>query len=94
MALYRLVQEALNNVTAHANASRADVTITFVGDEVSVTIADDGVGFAIPDRPGELAEAGHYGVLGMRERAELAGGWLSIESEPGHGTRIEIRLPI
>ena len=94
MALYRLVQEALNNVTAHANASRADVTITFVGDEVSVTIADDGVGFAIPDRPGELAEAGHYGVLGMRERAELAGGWLNIESEPGHGTRIEIRLPI
>jgi signal transduction histidine kinase len=94
MALYRLVQEALNNVTAHANASRADVTITFVGDEVSVTIADDGVGFAIPDRPGELAEAGHYGVLGMRERAQLAGGWLSIESEPGHGTRIEIRLPI
>ena len=94
MALYRLVQEALNNVTAHANASRVDVTITFVGDEVSVTIADDGVGFAIPDRPGELAEAGHYGVLGMRERAELAGGWLSIESEPGHGTRIEIRLPI
>ena len=94
MALYRLVQEALNNVTAHANASRADVTMIFVGDEVSVTIADDGVGFAIPDRPGELAEAGHYGVLGMRERAELAGGWLSIESEPGHGTRIEIRLPI
>jgi len=94
MALYRLVQEALNNVTAHANASHADVTMIFVGDEVSVTIADDGVGFAIPDRPGELAEAGHYGVLGMRERAELAGGWLSIESEPGHGTRIEIRLPI
>jgi signal transduction histidine kinase len=94
MALYRLVQEALNNVTVHAQASRADVSLTFARDEVSVTVADDGVGFAIPDRPGELAEAGHYGLLGMRERAELAGGWLSIESEPGQGTRIEIHLPI
>jgi len=41
-----------------------------------------------------LAEAGHYGLLGMRERAELAGGWLGIESEPGHGARIEIHLPV
>jgi signal transduction histidine kinase len=94
MALYRIVQEALNNVASHAKASCADVNVTFTESEVSVTIADDGAGFAIPARPGELAEAGHYGLLGMRERAELAGGWLSIESEPGHGTRIEIHLPI
>jgi signal transduction histidine kinase len=94
IALYRIVQEALNNVVAHASATRADVTAAFTGDEVSVTIADNGAGFAIPDRPGELAEAGHYGLLGMRERVELAGGWLSIESEPGRGTTIEIHLPV
>jgi signal transduction histidine kinase len=94
MALYRIVQEALNNVASHSKASCADVNVTFTESEVAVTIADDGAGFAIPDRPGELAEAGHYGLLGMRERAELADGWLSIESEPGHGTRIEIHLPV
>ena len=94
IALYRIVQEALNNVAAHANASRADVSVAFAEGEVAVTIRDDGAGFAIPDRPGELAEAGHYGLLGMRERTELAGGWLSIESEPGHGTQIEIHLPM
>jgi signal transduction histidine kinase len=94
IALYRIVQEGLNNVAAHANASRADVTVTFSKSEVAVTIADDGAGFVIPDRPGELAEAGHYGLLGMRERAELADGWLSIESQPGQGTTIEIHLPV
>ncbi len=94
IALYRIVQEALNNVAAHANASRADVSVAFSEGEVTVTIHDDGAGFAIPDRPGELAEAGHYGLLGMRERTELAGGWLSLESEPGHGTQIEIHLPV
>jgi signal transduction histidine kinase len=92
IALYRIVQEVLNNVVAHANASRADVTVAF-GEEVAVTIRDDGAGFAIPDRMSELAEAGHYGLLGMRERTELAGGWLRIESEPGRGTQIEIHLP-
>jgi len=94
IALYRIVQEALNNVAAHANASRADVSVAFSEGEVTVAIHDDGAGFAIPDRPGELAEAGHYGLLGMRERTELAGGWLSLESEPGHGTQIEIHLPV
>jgi signal transduction histidine kinase len=94
IALYRIVQEALNNVAAHANASRADVSVAFTESELAVTTRDDGAGFAIPDRPGELAEAGHYGLLGMRERTELAGGWLSLESEPGHGTQIEIHLPV
>ncbi len=94
IALYRIVQEGLNNVAAHAQASRADVTVAFSETDAAVTIADNGAGFVIPDRPGELAEAGHYGLLGMRERAELADGWLSIESQPGHGTTIEIHLPV
>jgi signal transduction histidine kinase len=94
IALYRLVQEALNNVAAHAHATQAAVRVAFAADEVAVTIADNGQGFSIPDRPGELAEAGHYGLLGMRERAELNDGWLEIESEPGRGTTIEIHLPV
>ncbi len=83
-----------SNRVAHAQATHADVHVAFTADEVSVTIADNGQGFSIPDRPGELAEAGHYGLLGMRERAELSDGWLGIESEPGHGTTIEIHLPV
>ncbi len=94
IALYRIVQEALNNVTAHANAAHAHVDASFAENEVAVAIRDDGAGFAIPDRISELAEAGHYGLLGMRERTELAGGWLRIESEPGRGTQIEIHLPM
>jgi signal transduction histidine kinase len=94
IALYRIVQEALNNVSAHANAAHANVDVTFAENEVAVTIRDDGAGFAIPDRISELAEAGHYGLLGMRERTELADGWLKIESEPGRGTLIEIHLPM
>ena len=94
ITLYRIVQEALNNVAAHADATHADVSVAFAEGEIAVTIADNGAGFVIPDRPGELAEAGHYGLLGMRERAELAGGWLSIESQPGRGTTIEIHLPV
>ena len=94
IALYRIVQEALNNVAAHANAAHANVDVTFAENQVAVTIRDDGAGFAIPDRISELAEAGHYGLLGMRERTELADGWLRIESEPGRGTLIEIHLPM
>jgi signal transduction histidine kinase len=94
IALYRIVQEGLNNVAAHASATHADVTVTCDAGQVAVTIADNGQGFVIPERPGELAKVGHYGLLGMRERAELAGGWLSIESQPGQGTTIEIHLPV
>jgi signal transduction histidine kinase len=85
--LYRLTQEALNNVVKHARASRVRVGL-LVGDGRAVMeVADDGVGFQ------HATPAGGFGVPGMRERAARLGGNLHIESAPGAGTRLRIEVP-
>src|SRR6266540_2705145 len=72
LALFRIVQEAWNNIRRHAQARRADFTFAYEHDGLRVTITDDGVGFA---SPGEVdVPDGHWGLRGMRERAELTGG--------------------
>jgi len=87
--LYRVVQEALTNVVRHAQATRVDILVEHRGDRVMVMVEDDGVGFE-PDRiPGES----HFGLLGMRERAEALGGTLTVESTPGAGTTIVVEVP-
>jgi signal transduction histidine kinase len=93
LAVFRIVQEALTNVEQHAEASRVDVRLEFDADGITVFIEDDGVGFVAPETPGELSERGHFGLMGMQERATLLGGWLSIGSEPHQGTRIVFYLP-
>jgi signal transduction histidine kinase len=85
--LYRLAQEALTNVLKHAQATAADVSVAETGDAVTLTVRDDGIGFD-PSHGG----AG-YGITGMRERAELLGGRLHIESTPGQGTALTVTLP-
>lgn len=92
LAIYRIVQEALNNVIKHARAHRAEVTLIFEA-ELCVTISDDGVGFSVPDRVETLTELGHFGLIGLRERAELIGARLTITSSP-RGTTVELRLPL
>lgn len=88
-ALYRVVQEALTNVAKHAGAKVVSVVFTRADGYVTAVVEDDGVGFqpeaAAPDR---------LGLLGMRERANLVGGELDIESKPGWGTTVLIRIPI
>jgi signal transduction histidine kinase/YHS domain-containing protein len=91
LALFRIVQEAWSNIRRHAQARRADFTFAYEHDELHVTIADDGMGFAPP--PQFDAPDGHWGVRGMRERAELTGGILEVTSEPGHGTRLHLSIP-
>ena len=86
--LYRLVQEALNNVVKHAGAGRAEAVLERVGDVVEVTVSDDGRGFD------PTAARGGFGLTGMRERAELAGGSLRIEASPGRGTRVCASIPV
>ena len=93
LAVYRLVQAGLKNVEQHAQASRVRVQIGFEEEAVRVVIEDDGVGFVVPNSPDELARQGHFGLLGMRERATLFGGWLNLSSQPGRGTRLEAYLP-
>lgn len=88
ISFYRLLQEALANVAKHAQASSVQVVLAREGDEITLTVKDDGVGF----RPDQLTSA-HLpehglGLLGLQERFNLLGGQLEISSVPGAGTRI------
>ena len=85
--IYRLIQEALSNTAKHAETDRASVTVTEADGQISILIQDDGQGFE-PSEP-----AGGFGLLGMRERVQLAGGTLEVASRPGAGTRVRATLP-
>jgi signal transduction histidine kinase len=87
--LYRVVQEALTNVTRHAQATRVDVLLERSADKLVTIVEDDGVGFA----PTAALQSGRLGLFGMRERAEVLGGTLTIESTVGAGTTILIEIP-
>jgi signal transduction histidine kinase len=91
LALYRIAQEALNNVMHHAGAEHVMLQITFDKD-IRLEVTDNGVGFVVPKSPTEFAPSGHFGLLGMRERADRIGGRLEVESEIGKGTRLCVRL--
>ncbi|MDI3522594.1 MAG: two-component system, NarL family, sensor histidine kinase DegS [Bacillota bacterium] len=92
--VFRIIQEALNNVVKHAEATQAQVRIEFNPAFLAVRVVDNGKGF-VPDK-GVAKPAGgeHLGLLGMRERAELIGAALRIKSTPGRGTRVELHLPL
>ena len=92
LALYRIVQEALSNVARHARASRASVNISFKPEDILLEVVDNGQGFEVPRSPAEFAPSGHYGLLGLFERAELIEADLRIESKIGQGTRVAVRL--
>ena len=87
ICIFRVVQEALNNVCRHARASSVEIRLSASDEQISVTVRDDGRGFRTPRRPG-------LGLLGMQERVESLGGGLKIHSEPGKGATIEIQLPL
>jgi PAS domain S-box-containing protein len=88
-ALYRVVQEALTNVIRHAQATRADVLLKQRGDKLIVLVEDNGVGFDLT----MAKQTGHLGLFGIRERAEMLGGTLVLESRPGSGTTIILEVP-
>ncbi len=88
LALFRIVQEAWSNIRRHAQAKHARFTFTYTRNALVVTVEDDGRGFTTP----EGGPTG-WGVIGMRERAALAGGSITVGSEPGQGTQIEVRMP-
>jgi signal transduction histidine kinase len=92
LALYRIAQEALSNVVHHANAKQAFLQISFEDYEVKLEVRDDGIGFEMPKSPTDFAPSGHFGLLGIRERTDLIGGRLDVQSETGGGTRLSVRL--
>ncbi|MCP3822067.1 sensor histidine kinase [Streptomyces sp. A3M-1-3] len=92
-ALLRIAQGALANVREHAAASTAALTLSFLGDQVVLDIADDGRGFAPADTPGPGRVRGH-GLPAMRARVQQLGGTLTVESAPGEGTVLSAALPL
>lgn len=91
-AAFRIVQESLTNAARHARATRVDVEIAVDGGDLRVTVRDDGAG--MPARPAARDGRGTMGLIGIRERAEALGGALHIESAPGRGTAVIVRLPL
>jgi PAS domain S-box-containing protein len=89
-AAYRIAQEALTNVARHAMASRAEVALKMAGQVLMLEVCDDGRGFDLQDLP----ESRMLGLAGMRERAALVGGTLTIHSTPGEGTRVCLQVPL
>lgn len=86
---YRLTQEALTNIARHARASHVDLELVTEDDALVLRVQDDGRGFEPEQR-----KSGSRGLVGMRERVELVGGELEIDSRPGRGTRVEARIPL
>jgi two-component system sensor histidine kinase UhpB len=84
LVIYRVTQESLSNIAQHAQAAKVEVELSFVG-RTLLRISDDGRGFT-------AARNGGLGLSGMRERALLAGGALSLWSRPGQGTRVELTI--
>lgn len=90
--LFCIAREALRNARGHGGADRVTVDLRD-GDEVVMTISDDGRGFAVPSDLNALADGGHFGVIGMKERAESVGGRLAVRSGRGRGTTVEVATP-
>ncbi|RME40970.1 MAG: HAMP domain-containing protein [Caldilineae bacterium] len=93
-ALFRIAQEAITNVVRHARASRVILSLRFAPACITLTVTDDGVGFT-PSPPWTTGDGGWgVGLLGMRERAELLGGRLTLDARPGAGTTVQVDIPL
>jgi signal transduction histidine kinase len=88
-AVYRIAQEALHNTVKHARASRAELKLERDARGIALEVSDDGAGF-----DPEESFSGHLGLKSMRERATRLGGTLWVESAPGEGTSIRVRIPL
>ena len=94
LSLFRIAQEAMNNAVQHGNAEHLSVRLRRGPDATELAVRDDGDGFSPPDDWHTLAAADHYGLLGMKERAEAIGASIDIESTPGDGTFVRARCPV
>jgi len=93
-ACFRIAQEAMTNVLRHAEAKRARVELRAVDGELELVVEDDGKGFNVPAAQARAASGASLGLLGMEERADLAGGRLEMHSAIGGGTRLRARFPL
>jgi len=93
-ALFRVLQEAINNVAKHARATSVRIELLRMNQDLAAVVLDDGIGFdpSAIHQPTHTGEA--LGLLGIRERVEMLGGSLNIDSSPGAGTRVHLRVPL
>lgn len=94
VTVFRIIQESLNNSRKHANPQRIEVTIEFMPQYINAEISDDGVGFNLKEIEEKLKSGGHYGLLSMQNRAQLLNGVVRIQTNPGQGTRVFVRIPL
>ena len=92
LALFRIAQEALRNIEKHAEATSVTVELDFGEEAVRLGVIDDGGGFPVPKNVSDLARVGKLGLLGMKERAELAGGSFELSSTRGQGTNLAVTV--
>lgn len=93
IAFFRIIQEAMRNVWRHSGAGHAEIIVEFKENKARITVSDDGKGFKLPEKFGDLARDGKLGLTGMQERAQLVGGTLTVKSSPGQGTTITVEAP-
>ncbi len=94
ICLFRVAQEGLRNSLKHAQAHHIKLKLRVSSSEAILSVRDDGRGFCVPARLSELAQADHFGLLGMAERVSWAGGQFIVHSQPGLGTEITSRIPL
>jgi len=90
--IFRVVHEALNNVRQHADATRVSVSLEYEPDKIKVTITDNGKGFTVPQRIGDLISNKKLGIVGMQERVNSLNGKFIINSSPNGGTKIQVEF--
>ncbi len=94
VAVFSVVQEAINNAKKHARASRIDIEVAPGESDLVVVVRDDGVGFSVDGVTQGYDQRGSLGMINMKERAEIVQGTLSVSSQPGQGTTVTMRLPL
>ncbi|QQY78782.1 two-component system sensor histidine kinase DegS [Keratinibaculum paraultunense] len=95
IAIFRIIQESLNNINKHSQATNANVVIEFADERVNLSIIDNGIGFNIEEvEKIHNTKTGGFGLINIRERSELLGGKLQIKTSPGKGTKLNIYIPI
>lgn len=94
IAAYRIVQEALNNIRKHADATKVTVRLRYSRDRVFIDIGDNGIGFDLSRALDSAVTVGHVGIIGMKQRAEMLGGEIKIKTGEGAGTTVVLILPV
>ena len=92
ITIYRIVQESLNNVIAHAQAETVQIRITFSLISLQITIHDNGIGFDDKDALATVSD--QMGLIGMKERTHSIGGQIEVRSSPGQGTQVTLNIPL